>query len=128
MILYGIPSCDTCRKARAALAAAGHAVTFRDVRADPLDATERAEILAAFGEAAINRASVTWRGLDAAARTAGAAALLAAHPALMKRPVIRAGDKLHLGWTAEVQAALLQRETPPGGPGGAGHQGPAKLR
>ncbi len=128
MILYGIPSCDTCRKARAALAAAGHAVTFRDVRADPLDATERAEILAAFGEAAINRASATWRGLDAAARTAGAAALLAAHPALMKRPVIRAGEGLHLGWTAEVRAALLQRDTPPGGPDGAGHQDPEKLR
>jgi arsenate reductase-like glutaredoxin family protein len=36
MILYGIPTCDTCRKARAALEAAGHAVQVRDVRAEPL--------------------------------------------------------------------------------------------
>lgn len=108
MILYGLPACDTCRKARAALAAAGHAVTFRDIRVEPLDAAERAEFLAAFGAALVNRASTTWRGLDSAARETGAEALLAAHPALMKRPVIRAGDRLHLGWTAAVRAALLE--------------------
>lgn len=112
MILYGIPTCDTCRKACAALAAAGHAVTFRDIRAEPLDSDEWAEFLAAFGDALINRASATWRGLDSRARAralAGAGAeLLAAHPALMKRPVIRAGGRLLLGWTAEVRAAVLK--------------------
>lgn len=111
MILYGIPTCDTCRAARAALAAAGHAVTFRDIRAEPLSPAERAEFLAAFGDALINRASATWRGLDSRARAAAggdAAELLAAHPALMKRPVIRAGNQLHLGWTAEIRTALLK--------------------
>ncbi len=107
MILYGISTCDTCRKARAALAAAGHAVTFRDIRAEPLDSAERAELLAAFGDAVINRASATWRGLDSQARALTAAELLAAHPTLMKRPMIRAGGRLHLGWTAETRAALL---------------------
>ncbi|MEO1152879.1 MAG: ArsC/Spx/MgsR family protein, partial [Pseudomonadota bacterium] len=33
-------------------------------------------------------------------------ALLAQHPTLMKRPVIEVDKALHLGWTAEVRAAL----------------------
>lgn len=108
MIVYGIAGCDTCRKARGALAAAGHAVSFRDIRAEPLAAGERAEFLAAFGAALVNRASATWRALDVAERSADPAALLAAHPTLMKRPVIRAKGVLHLGWGAEVRAALLK--------------------
>ena len=107
MIVYGIPTCDTVRKALAALRAAGHDPAFRDVRADPLTAAERAEFLAAFGEGVVNRASTTWRALSEEDRARDADALLAAHPALMKRPVIRAGAALHLGWGKPVQAALL---------------------
>jgi arsenate reductase-like glutaredoxin family protein len=46
MILYGIPTCDTCKKARKALEAEGHSVTFRDVRAEPLSEDEWAILLA----------------------------------------------------------------------------------
>lgn len=107
MVLYGIASCDTCRKARAALKAAGHPVTFRDIRAQPLTGPEIGELLAAFGPALVNRSSATWRGLGEAERAGAPAALIAAHPTLMKRPVIRADGRLHLGWTPAVQAALL---------------------
>ena len=108
MILYGLPGCDTCRKAMKALAAAGRDVAFRDVRAAPLSAAERSEFLAAFGDAFINRASTTWRGLSDAERATPPDALLAAHPALMKRPVIRVGTTLHLGWKNDVQSLLLK--------------------
>lgn len=107
MILYGIPTCDTCRKARAALAAAGHAVQVRDVRAEPLSAAETARFLEAFGEKLVNRSSTTWRGLSEAARAEAPAALLAAHPALMKRPVLVEGEKATLGWDKAAQAAWL---------------------
>ncbi|GAB4383650.1 arsenate reductase family protein [Albidovulum sp.] len=107
MVLYGLGSCDSCRKALKAIRAAGREVAFRDIRAEPLSAAERAEFVAAFGERIVNRASTTWRGLSQAQRAASPEALLAAHPTLMKRPVIRAGDRLHLGWTEEVRAALL---------------------
>ncbi len=40
MILYGIPTCDTCKKALKALEGAGHAVSFRDIRKDPLSEAE----------------------------------------------------------------------------------------
>ncbi len=100
--LYGIKTCDTCRKALKALPEAA----FRDIRAEPLSAAERAEFIGAFGDALINRSSTTWRGLSEAERAQSPEALLAAHPTLMKRPVIRAGDALHLGWKANVQTAL----------------------
>ena len=43
-----------------------------------------------------------------AARAAGPAALLAAHPTLMKRPVIDRDGVLTLGWTAEVKPLILK--------------------
>lgn len=102
MIIYGIKTCDICRKALKVLPEA----TFHDIRATPLSAAERAEFLAAFGDALINRASTTWRGLSDAEKSQAAAELLDQHPTLMKRPVIRTGDTLHLGWKADVQRAL----------------------
>lgn len=107
MDLYGLKTCDTCRKALKSLAAAGHAVRFTDVRAEPLDVATRTAFLAEFGDALINTRSTTWRGLSQEERKRAPADLLAAHPALMKRPVIRADDgALFLGWGREVQAAL----------------------
>lgn len=106
MELYGLKSCDTCKKAQKALQAAGHEVTFIDVRQTPLSPEVRARFLTRFGEALVNRRSTTWRGLDDAARAEPPEALLAAHPALMKRPVIVAGDTDYLGWDKDVIAAL----------------------
>lgn len=106
-VIYGLANCDGCRKARRALEAAGHAVTLRDVRVDPLAAAERDRMLNAFGDRLVNRASATWRKLDDAERARTPQALLAAYPALMKRPVIESAGALHLGWTAAVQRALL---------------------
>ncbi|WP_338048928.1 arsenate reductase family protein [Rhodobaculum claviforme] len=105
--LYGIPTCDTCRKARRALEAAGHTVAFRDVRAAPLTAAEWAEMVAALGDGVVNRRAPSFRALEPSVQDAAPADLLAAAPVVMKRPVIRAGDAWHLGWGAPVQAALL---------------------
>lgn len=107
MILYGLKNCDTCRKALKALAAAGHEVTFRDVRDEPLSRAEIAGFHAAFEDRLINRASTTWRGLSETERADPPEALLAAHPALMKRPVIDRDGHLTLGWGKDVQAELL---------------------
>jgi Spx/MgsR family transcriptional regulator len=108
MILYGIPTCDSCKAALKALKARGHDVTFRDIRAEPLSRQEIEELVAAFGDGIVNRASTTWRGLSDWLRESDAAAQLAAHPTLMKRPVIRQDDgRLHVGWDTGVQALLL---------------------
>ncbi|MFV0360672.1 arsenate reductase family protein [Tropicimonas sp.] len=68
MILYGIPTCDTCRKARKALETAGFTVVFRDVRAKPLSPAEWAPLIAAFGADLVNRRSTAWRSLGEAER------------------------------------------------------------
>jgi arsenate reductase len=103
MRIYGLKNCDTCRKARAALPGAG----FVDVREDGITADLLARAQADFGDALVNRKSTTWRGLSEAERARDALALLADHPALMKRPLIDDGTRLYLGWDKGVQAALL---------------------
>ncbi len=103
MIIYGIPNCDTVKKARVALPGAA----FRDIRAEPLTEAERAEFIAAFGDAVINRSSMTWRKLTSPEQGQSSDALLLFHPTLMKRPVIRDdAGRLHLGWSAATQQAL----------------------
>lgn len=107
LTLFGLPSCDTCRRARRALEAEGHAVALRDLSAAPLTEAEAADLLAEFGPALVNRRSTTWRGLSEAERDADPAALLPAHPALMKRPLITDGRRRTLGWDAATRAGWL---------------------
>ena len=107
MIVYGLKNCDTCRAAVKALAASGAEVTLVDVRTDPLSGADLGRFLAEFGDKLVNTRSTTWRGLSEEARQGAPQDLLAAHPALMKRPVIDTGAALYLGWGAEVKSALL---------------------
>ena len=107
MILYGIPTCDTCKKAMKALQAAGRDVAFRDIRAQPLSAAEIDTIITEFGDRAINKQSTTYRGFSDFLKASEPEAQIAAQPAVMKRPVIEADGKLYLGWDDAVQASLL---------------------
>lgn len=107
MILYGIPTCDTCKKALKALEQAGKSVTFRDIRKDPLSEAEIARLVGEFGDRLINKSSTTYRGFSDFLRESEAEAQIAAQPTVMKRPVIEAEGALYLGWDEAVQAALL---------------------
>jgi len=106
MILYGIPTCDTCKKALKALEAAGKPVTFRDVRAEPLTPDEIRRIVTEFGDRAINRQSTTYRSFNDFLKASEPEAQIAAQPTVMKRPIIQA-DRWYLGWDAATEAALL---------------------
>ncbi|MEM9792300.1 MAG: ArsC/Spx/MgsR family protein [Pseudomonadota bacterium] len=105
LTLYGLPTCDACRKARKALEASGRTVTVRDIRAEPLSADEWQPLLTEFGDRLVNKKSTTWRGLSDWMQASEAEDQLAQHPALMKRPVLSDGSKMTLGWDAETQAA-----------------------
>ena len=102
MKIYGLKNCDTCRKAQKALAGA----ELVDIREAGLPEGLLARAEAAFGAAILNTRSTTWRGLSEAERAGAPLDLIAAHPALMKRPLIEADGALYLGWTKDTQAAL----------------------
>lgn len=102
MIVYGLKTCDTCRKALKEIDKA----EFRDVRKDGVPADVLDSAYQKFGNKLLNRSSTTWRGLDEAQRDRPVLDLLAEHPTLMKRPLIVEGTSMWLGWSKEVQAAL----------------------
>ncbi|MDP3263721.1 MAG: ArsC/Spx/MgsR family protein [Tabrizicola sp.] len=106
MILYGIPTCDTCKKALKALQAAGKEVTFRDVRAQPLTMPEIEAITHEFGDRAVNKQSTTYRAFNDFLKASDTEAQIAAQPTVLKRPIIQNGTTWHLGWDAATEAAL----------------------
>ena len=106
MILYGISTCDTCKTALKALERAGHAVTFRDIRKEPLNTAEIDALVTEFGGRLTNKQSSTYRSFSDFLRESDPEAQITAQPTVMKRPVIQA-DRWYLGWDAEVQSALL---------------------
>lgn len=106
MILYGISTCDTCKKAQKVLQAAGHDVSFRDVRKDPLSTAEIDRIVTEFGDRVINKTSTTYRAFNDFLRASDPEEQIKAQPTVMKRPVIQVGDKWYLGWDQAVIDAL----------------------
>jgi arsenate reductase (glutaredoxin) len=115
--LYGIPNCDTVKRARAWLAEAGHEAAFHDFKKQGVPADLLPAWLAAFGaERLVNRAGTTWRKLPEARRAAavddaGAMALMCAEPSVIKRPVVRWSDgRWTLGFSPESFAASLAEQ------------------
>lgn len=109
--VYGLNNCDTCRKARKWLSAAGVEHGFHDIRKANLgDKVIAAWAGKAGWETLLNRRGTTWRGLSAQDKEsideASAVKLMTAHPALIKRPVFVTGSDVLVGFTADVQAAL----------------------
>ncbi len=107
MMIYGLSTCALCQKARKAIEAAGHEVVFRDIRSEPLNAAELAELAGEFGDRLVDRTSHDWRGLSDWLKHSEPEAQVAAQPRVMARPVIRDRDRFFLGWDADVRDALL---------------------
>src|SRR6056297_59192 len=113
MKLFGIKSCDSCRRARRFLSEHDIDYQWHDLRDDGLDvATVQSWLSAVGAEALVNRRSTTWRGLDELERVEamsaiGSAAFLAQHPTLIKRPVIDLDGDILVGFGAPVQERVL---------------------
>ena len=106
MILYGISTCDTCKKAIKTLEAAGRTVTFRDVRKDPLTEAEIDTIVTEFGDRIINKTSTTYRAFSDFLKASDADAQIRSQPTVMKRPVLEADGTWYLGWDQATIDAL----------------------
>jgi arsenate reductase len=113
--LYGIPNCDTVRKARAWLAEQGIAVEFHDFK----KAGVSAELIQTWlkdipWDTLVNRKGTTWRGLPdqlkAAVVDAGSAtALMLEHPSVIKRPVLRAGARTAVGFSEQQYREIFKK-------------------
>ncbi len=92
--LYGIPNCDTVKKARTWFTDNGLDVVFHDFKKQGVPADRLPHWMAAVGyDKLINRQGTTWRRLDPNVQTgvqdeASASALLEAQPSVIKRPVV----------------------------------------
>jgi arsenate reductase len=107
MEIYGLSTCSLCQRARKTLEAAGHDVTFRDVRADPLGEDELAKLIAEFGDRLVDRKTNDYRALNTWLQNSEAEAQISAQPKVMARPIIFAGDAIFLGWDETIEAAVL---------------------
>jgi arsenate reductase (glutaredoxin) len=105
--LYGIPHCDTVKKARAWLTEHGVEHRFHDFKKQgvPADRLE-AWLQSAGWEKLLNRRGPTWRKLPPEVQAgvidaASARAVMLAHSSVIKRPVVEWSDGLTVGFDAE---------------------------
>ncbi len=112
--LYGIPNCDTVKKARTWLTEHGVTHTFHDFKKQGVPPAALDRWLAATGHhQLVNRKGTTWRGLDEAIRAAvvdntSARALLLQHASVIKRPVVEwANGSVTVGFDAADWSARI---------------------
>lgn len=112
LILYGIPNCDTVKKARTWLEGRGIAYTFHDYKKAGADAGKLAIWCTAVGwDKVLNRAGTTFKKLPDADKAnldpAKAVALMTANPSCIKRPVVEHAGGLLVGFKDAEWATAL---------------------
>jgi arsenate reductase len=96
--LYGIPNCDTVKRARAWLAEQGVAPAFHDYKKAGVPQDRLGDWLQRLGwERLLNRQGTTWRKLDDATKArvsdaTSARAVMLEQPSVIKRPVVEWAD------------------------------------
>ena len=113
LTVYGIKSCDTCRKARKFLAENDFEFRFHDVREDGLDV----EMLERWAgrldwQQLLNKKSLTWRKVPEADRADinrdRAFALMIDQPTLLKRPLLESPEFIAVGFSEKRFAEFLE--------------------
>ena len=110
--LYGIPNCDTVKKARVWLDQHDVAYAFHDYKKVGIDRPRLEAWVAEHGwEVVLNRAGTTFRALPDADKAnldaSRAIDLMLAQPSMIKRPVLDLGDRTMVGFKPERYAAIL---------------------
>ena len=114
--VYGIPNCDTVKKARAWLTEHGLAHTFHDFKKHGVPENRLPTWASAVGtDKLLNRQGTTWRKLDAAKQASantpqGAQALMVANPSVIKRPVVEwQNGNITVGFDSHLWAAVAAK-------------------
>jgi arsenate reductase len=109
--LYGIPNCDTVKKARTWLADNGHDFIFHDFKKQGLSRELVAGWLEQLDwETLVNRKGTTWRNLSDEQKAQvvdkpSALALMLDNPSVIKRPVLAGPGAVSVGFSPELYAA-----------------------
>ncbi|HWT72600.1 MAG TPA: ArsC family reductase [Oxalicibacterium sp.] len=113
--LYGIPNCDTVKKARTWLDANGTDYAFHDFKKNGITR----ELVAAWlrdvpWDVLVNRKGTTWRNLSDAQKTAvtdaaSATELMLASPSVIKRPVLSGAGKTSVGFSADAYQQIFKK-------------------
>ncbi|MGB1110387.1 MAG: ArsC family reductase [Gammaproteobacteria bacterium] len=110
--IYGIPNCDTMKKARAWLADQGVDCNFHNYKKDGIDeATLRGWIDQVGWETLLNRRGMMWRKVPdevkASIDEASAIGLMLETPSIIKRPVLELDGGITVGFKPESYQALF---------------------
>ena len=114
--LFGIASCDNCRKARRWLDDHDLKYHYHDIRLDGLPTTALREWVRRAGwESVLNRRSATWRRIPDVDRNISgpedAMDLMREYPTIIKRPILSSGKTLMVGFDPDEYAATLLGST-----------------
>jgi len=114
LTLYGIPNCDTVKKARNYLDGRGLGYHFHDYKKAGVTAADLERWSGVVGwERLLNRAGTTFKKLPDADKAdidaAKAIALMVANPSMIKRPVFEGGKALLVGFKESEWDALLSQ-------------------
>ncbi len=112
--MYGIPNCDTVKKARTWLDGAGIAYSFHDYKKAGVDEAALKRWSGELGwEKLLNKAGTTFRKLSDADKAdideAKAIRLMRDNPSMIKRPVVEGNGKLLAGFKPDAYAAAFGR-------------------
>ena len=116
--LYGIPNCDTVKKARVWLTTHGFEHKFHDFKKEGISSERLATWCVAAGlDKVLNRKGTTWRGLtlteqESAGQLEHALALMQANTSLIKRPIVEwcneTKQQVTVGFSSEAWMKHLQ--------------------
>ena len=111
--VYGIPNCDSVKKARVWLSNHGVDYIFHDFKKQgvPPEAVDL-WLKQVSWEVLVNRKGTTWRKLDPALQAsvtddASARALMLAHASVVKRPVVVKGQTVIVGVNPDAWASVV---------------------
>ena len=113
LTIYGIPNCDSCKKARRFLESRDVDYNFHDVRADGVDREMLERWLRGIEwKSLLNTRSTTWRNLGDDEKSDvdkdRAVGLMLAHPTLIKRPVAESASLTTVGFSPEQYASFAE--------------------
>jgi Spx/MgsR family transcriptional regulator len=110
--LYGIPNCDTIKKAKKWLESNKVEYGFHDYRKDGLDEVWLSNAESVLGwEAMLNKRGTTFRQLSDEQKNTinreAALALMLEFPAMIKRPILIHNDGYHIGFDADSYSKVF---------------------